>query len=141
MRAALDQLASKVKDAIESQFNAKLTSFTLKRDKDMWGVFPQMKAAYYTLTLSLRESKHKLTTGEYPAHDIKEIFKNEIFSNAIGDSAKLLKVSTNMDCHGFSTELEFAIRDIHVFSEALTNFAWKHYAKQFDDELEETLNS
>ena len=135
----MDQLGLKIKQAIETHFQVKLISFDLSRDADMWGLHFGGSSLTYKVKLTLVESKHKLSTNEYPAHTMQNIMRDEIFNKILGESGKLISMSTNMDHSTYKTELQFVTHDIIGFTNALHDFGWKTYSKEFDQLIDSTL--
>jgi hypothetical protein len=137
----LDQLASKIKTAIESQFNAKLVSLNITRNGDMWGIQFGSPMDTYRVSLEVIQSKHKLLSGEYPAHDINQLLRNDVLQPALGDNGRLMSISTNISSNSnFRSTLEFITHDVNAFADALSDFVWKSYSNQFDSLIESELS-
>lgn len=142
MRAALDPLASKIKNAIETHFKVKVVNLFIHKPADeMWGILSNnFPSSNYTITLEVIQSKHKLGFGEYPAYTINHALKEKMFDKILDGNGRLMSMSTNMDNHGSKTTIDFITNDLVQFASAIEDFGWKAYAKEFDALMAEKLS-
>ena len=136
----MDQLGNKIKEAIEANFQVKLTSFSMTREADMWGMNFGNPSAHYKVSLVVVNSKHKLLDGTYPSHDIQKALRDGIFDDILNDSGRLISMSTNVSNSSFRTDLQFITHDIVAFANALHDFGWKAYSNEFDALMTSTLS-
>lgn len=136
----MDPLVSKIKTAIETQFQAKLVNLQIDREGDMWGIQFGSPMDSFTITVECIKSRHKLMNGEMPAHDISTLWREDIITPALGDNGRLMQISTNMDSHSnFRTKLTFVTHDLEAFANCLHDLVYKNYSKEFDAIMTETL--
>lgn len=135
----MDQLVNKIKNAIETQFRARLVNITVTRQGDMWGIQFGSPIDSYKVVIEVVESKHKINSTEYPAHSIQDLLRSDI-NLALGDGGRLMSISTNMDNYGFRSTLEFVTQDVYAFASNLEDMVYKAYSNQFDSLMTETLS-